>query len=55
MSGGFQRLTLEEQASFIEIRWGDLQIMFSPEHLKETRRWREAAGAAFVRKLRGGS
>jgi len=43
MSEGYQRLSLEEQRSFIELHWPDLQIMFSPEHIGETRKWRAAA------------
>jgi len=39
---GRQRLTLEEQRSFVEVRWPALQVMFSPEHLGETRKWHEA-------------
>ena len=55
MPGGIQRIALEEQVQFLEAYWLDLQTMFSPEHLEETKRWRKAAGAAFLRKLRGGS
>jgi hypothetical protein len=49
---GFQRLSLTEQSEFVYLHWPDLQVMFSPEHLAETRRWRQAAGEAFVQKLR---
>jgi hypothetical protein len=36
-SGGTQRLSLEEQAKFIVDHWAELQSMFSPEHVDETR------------------
>jgi hypothetical protein len=39
--GGEQRLTLAEQASFITEHWGDLQTMFSPDHMRETLAWRD--------------
>jgi hypothetical protein len=38
---GEQRLTLAEQASFVAEHWGDLQTMFSPDHMRETLAWRE--------------
>lgn len=53
MTEGYVRLSLDDQAEFIVAHWTDLQIMFSPEHIAETRRWRQAQGDAFVRKLRG--
>lgn len=46
MSEGTQRLSLEEQRSFLESRWDDLQLMFSAEHLPETRKWHAATVAA---------
>ena len=46
---GQQRLSLEEQASFLCDRWADLQIMFSPDHARETRAWRAAQAAAYTR------
>jgi len=46
MAEGAQRLSLEEQQQFLESRWGDLQVIFSPEHLAETRQWQKAANAA---------
>jgi hypothetical protein len=52
-SEGFQRLSLEEQSSFIQRRWQDLQVMFSPEHLPETRRWNAARAAAITKKYSG--
>lgn len=55
LSKGYQRLSLEQQRRFIEFHWGQLQVMFSPEHLAETRRWRQAQGEAFLRTLGGGS
>jgi hypothetical protein len=48
---GQQRLSLEEQMSFLSDRWGDLQTMFSPDHARETRAWREAQSAAYTRKF----
>jgi len=48
---GQQRLSLEEQASFLCDRWADLQIMFSPDHAKETRAWRAAQAAAYTRRF----
>jgi hypothetical protein len=48
---GQQRLSLEEQASFLRDRWTDLQIMFSPAHARETRAWRAAQAAAYTRKF----
>ena len=55
MPGGVQRLSLDEQAQFLTDHWSDLQIMFSPEHVAETKRWKKAAGDAFMKKLRGES
>ena len=45
---GHQRLDLEEQRQFLEARWSDLQVMFSPDHITETRAWRRAAAAAHM-------
>jgi hypothetical protein len=39
---GVQRLSLEEQRSFVGSRWSALQTMFAPEHIVETRRWHDA-------------
>ena len=38
----------KEQRQFIEGRWSDLQIMFSLEHIAETRAWHKAATAAYM-------
>jgi hypothetical protein len=46
MPEGHQRLDLEEQRQFLEARWSDLQVMFSPDHITETRAWHRAAAAA---------
>jgi hypothetical protein len=46
MPEGHQRLDLEEQREFLETRWSDLQVMFSPDHITETRAWHRAAAAA---------
>ncbi len=51
MSEGIQRLSLEEQRAFVESRWADLQMMFSAEHLSETRKWHAAAVAACTKKF----
>ena len=48
---GRQRLGLDEQVAFIQAHWPDLQVMFSPEHIRETKAWRSAANAAYTRKL----
>jgi len=48
---GHQRLGLDEQAAFIEAHWQDLQVMFSPEHIRETKAWRQAAVADHIKKL----
>jgi hypothetical protein len=45
---GHQRLDLEEQRQFIEGRWSDLQVMFSANHIAETRTWRRASAAAHM-------
>jgi hypothetical protein len=46
LAEGIQRLSLEEQRQFVEERWHTLQVLFSPEHLSETRKWRAAAAKA---------
>jgi hypothetical protein len=51
LPNGHQRLDLEEQRTFIEGRWSDLQVMFSASHVAETRRWRRAAAAAHMKKF----
>lgn len=51
LSEGSQRLSLDQQCSFLQSRWNDLQVMFSTQHLPETRKWRAAAVAAYTRKL----
>jgi hypothetical protein len=45
MPEGHQRLDLEEQRQFLEARWPDLQVMFSPDHITETMAWHRAAAA----------
>jgi len=52
---GHQRLSLAEQSEFLRNNWSALQVMFSPEHIAETRRWRQAAVAEYMKKLAGGS
>ncbi len=49
--GGVQRLSLEEQRQFIEDRWQELQVLFSPEHLPETRKWHAAAAKAYTERF----
>src|SRR4051812_46930672 len=39
LSEGHLRLSLEEQVAFLESRWAELEVMFSGEHLADTRRW----------------
>jgi hypothetical protein len=51
MSEGHQRLTLEEQRSFVEGKWNELQVMFSPQHLPATRKWRQAAAADYMKRF----
>lgn len=48
---GVQRLSLEEQRQFLEDKWQDLQILFSPEHLPETRKWRAAAAKVYTERF----
>jgi hypothetical protein len=48
---GHQRLGLDEQAAFVETNWQALQVMFSPEHIRETKAWRQAAVAAHMKKF----
>ena len=52
---GRQRLTLEEQRSFVETHWAALQVLFSPEHLGETRKWHEAVVKETTKGFSGGS
>jgi hypothetical protein len=47
---GEQRLTLEEQAEFVTKHWDDLQIMFSPDHIRETLKWKSAAATALTKR-----
>jgi hypothetical protein len=51
LPGGHQRLDLGEQQHFLECRWPDLQIMFAPDHIAETRKWQQAAAAAYTAKF----
>jgi hypothetical protein len=53
LSEGHQRLDLDEQRHFIEDHWSDLQVMFSAEHIAETRAWQRAAAAAYMERLAG--
>jgi hypothetical protein len=53
LSEGRQRLDLDEQRRFIEGRWSDLQVMFSADHIGETRSWHRAAAAAYMEQLSG--
>lgn len=48
---GRQRLDLNEQAVFIQTHWEDLQVMFSPKHIRETKAWQDAASAAYTKKF----
>jgi hypothetical protein len=51
MSEGTQRLSLAEQADFLKSRWGDLQVMFSADHLPETLAWHQAAARAYTKRF----
>jgi hypothetical protein len=42
LAEGLQRLSLSEQQRFVEEHWPDLQVMFSSEHMHETRAWHQA-------------
>src|SRR5882762_289177 len=42
LAEGLQRLSLSEQQRFVEEHWPDLQVMFSSEHMNETRAWHQA-------------
>ena len=53
LSEGHQRLDLDEKREFIEGRWSDLQVMFSVDHIAETRAWHKAAAAAYMERLSG--
>jgi hypothetical protein len=48
---GLQRLSLDEQCSLLESRWNDLQVMFSAEHVPETRKWHQAMMGAYTRRF----
>lgn len=50
-SEGHQRLGLDEQAAFVEAHWQDLQVMFSAEHIRETKVWQQAGIAAHTTKF----
>ena len=49
------RLDLTEQVSFLEANWAALQTMFSPAQLADTRNWRRAQIAEYLREISGGS
>ena len=42
LAEGLQRLSLSEQQRFVDEHWPDLQVMFSSEHMNETRAWHQA-------------
>ena len=48
LSGGQQRLSLDEQCEFVQSHWADLQQMFAPGGLDETRRWLQQKAAALT-------
>jgi hypothetical protein len=52
---GRQRLSLEEQRLFVESHWPELQVMFSPQHIGETRKWHVAAVSEVTRGFSCGS
>ena len=49
-SAGEQRLSLEEQAALIESHLLELQAMFSPSQLPETRAWKKRRDAAYTQR-----
>jgi hypothetical protein len=51
LSEGRQRLSLDEQVSFLCDHWTDLPVMFSPIHARETRAWRTAQAKAYMQKF----
>jgi hypothetical protein len=51
LSEGRQRLSLDEQVSFLCDHWTDLQVMFSPSHARETRAWHTAQAKAYMQKF----
>jgi hypothetical protein len=51
LSEGRQRLSLDEQVSFLCDHWADLQVMFSPSHARETRAWHTAQAKAYMQKF----
>jgi hypothetical protein len=53
MPEGSQRLSLEEQREFLQSKWQELQVMFSPQHLRETRKWHKASAAAYMKRFSG--
>jgi hypothetical protein len=55
VSDGLQRLALVEQSAFVESNWSALQSMFSPEHLPETRKWRQAQVHELTKRFSRGS
>jgi hypothetical protein len=46
MPEGLLRLSPDEQRSFVESHWPELQRMFAPEYVGETRKWHAALVAA---------
>jgi hypothetical protein len=50
MTEGFQRLSLSEQSDFLRATWTDLQVMFSPAHVRETIAWNNARQQALTDK-----
>ena len=52
---GLQRLSLQEQSTFVESHWSPLRSMFSPEHLPETRKWHQARAHELTKRYSGGS
>jgi len=55
VAGGFQRLSLDEQRSFVEDRWSVLQTMFAPEHIGDTRKWYASVAKAATERYSRGS
>jgi hypothetical protein len=50
MPDGNQRLSLDEQLALIVRHWSELQKMFDPTNLAETRKWMMASGSELMAK-----
>jgi hypothetical protein len=55
LATGEQRLSLDEQRDFLQTHWPDLQRMFAPDGLDDTRRWLQQRAAALTARFAKGS